>query len=656
MLSLSRFSRFNLVMITALATGLAIVLAGAWAGDPPPAKPDSSLTDRTRSAGLTKPRPVAQAEWTVDGFNRVIRIHQADTTDSTLNRVFFAAPLLALVEKPKPIAGYPSIVLDEDQQHGVTSLTFKALLFLKEFRPVGEAQVAKQFADGLSQLGIRPDEVDIRKWPIQHCLVDCRVGGKVLATAQTGSLVSVSETIDFTLDFTPEALAEFRKAASKGNVEFVFAYTFENTQVAKGEVTTEASKTVSRVVNDVLRNSITQAQRNGDQPILTKQVQDIAQTCRMSATRTVRLQHKELLPLLNEQTSLTDKLFTKQDPVKWDDLDKNDKLREEVAKVVQPLVQSWADADLIKWSKESEKENRAEVTTKANGSFGFTLPIPKVPIELKGGVDRVETDTRRDFLKDEYGVTTSRSKDGKYYVPTDVQYFKWGGGKDVVVIDESNVVYLAVGQSNNYFEDTRVPITYTAGKLRELLASADVTKPQPVPTRKEKLVEAEWALMEAQTRARLAKEKVADLGVQLKSAVADKRLREDEALPKKQAREAAQVALASKKAAMVAEMEQWKKTAFMGAGQHLPWEEVEPKYQPMIDCRARHQPLIDAAQRQLKEAQEAEELANKHVGEVTANVKDIKAQLTEAQKAVTDAENKVVEATKAVERLKAAGR
>jgi hypothetical protein len=63
-------------------------------------------TGRTRSVGSVKPKPLAQAEWPIPGLNRVVGIHQADTTDSTLTPVFFVRPLWALVERSEPLPGY----------------------------------------------------------------------------------------------------------------------------------------------------------------------------------------------------------------------------------------------------------------------------------------------------------------------------------------------------------------------------------------------------------------------------------------------------------------------------------------------------------------------------------------------------------------------
>jgi hypothetical protein len=634
-----RSSLSSFCPITALT--MLIFLTVGRAEDPPADKPGSYPTNRTRSFGDVKPKPLAQADWPVPGFNRKVLIHQADTTDLTFNRVFFAAPVLALAERTDPLPGYTAVVQSAKPRNGLTTLKFQAVLFLEELRPVAAAQVAIQWPQGLRQLKIRPEEVEVRSWPITHCVVDCVVGGKVLATGQTGSLVDVSETIHFALDFSADALAEFKEAARDGEVEFVFAYTYENREVAIGEVTTRATKTASRVVNDVLRNTLNPAQRDGSQPILMKQVQDIAQTCRLSVMRTVRLQHKELLPLLNEQTSLTDKFFAKQDPVKWDDLDKNDKLREDAAKVLMPLVQSWAKSDQDTLKDEAEKEHRAEVTTKVNGGFSFKLPV--LDTGINGGADKTTTDIRRDLLKNEHGVITTKTKDGKYYVPSDVQVFRWVGGKDDVDVSESNVVYLAVGKSDHYFEGSSVPITYTAGKLRRLLASAPVKPIEFGPTLEEKLVAATWSLKQAQAFLARSKVKVADIQQQLKQAEAEKRDRENDSLPKKQARETAQAKLASANASL-------QEVTRKKAG---PVDFVT--LLNLLESERRYKALIDEIQPQVNHAQEAEALANRQLDETTAKIRSLQTQLREAQNALEGMEKNVDQATEVVEKLRAAG-
>jgi len=65
----------------------------------------------------------------VEGFNRVVHIHQADGTDAGAKGLYFYRPLLALEENPKPQAGYPPIVLKAKAQvDGTLKLTFAARL------------------------------------------------------------------------------------------------------------------------------------------------------------------------------------------------------------------------------------------------------------------------------------------------------------------------------------------------------------------------------------------------------------------------------------------------------------------------------------------------------------------------------------------------
>ena len=95
----SRPSLFKLVRLGALTGGLAVTSAAAKSDDPP-AKSDSpaarsepSQLRRTKSVGGIKPTPTAEAVWPVPGFNRKVSFHQADTTDSTAKKIYWAKQL-----------------------------------------------------------------------------------------------------------------------------------------------------------------------------------------------------------------------------------------------------------------------------------------------------------------------------------------------------------------------------------------------------------------------------------------------------------------------------------------------------------------------------------------------------------------------------------
>lgn len=468
-------------MITGLGCAALLISTGQVRADEKGTQHDQVLVARTRSVGDVKPRPIAQAEWRIPGFNRTNRIYQADTTDPTAKRLFFLAPPLALVENPNPISDFPSVVhgVFRNSAGGTSVLDFKLVLSLDSMKPLAKAEVAAQFGDGLRQAGVRPDQVEIRRWPMTHAVIDCKLGRRLLATGQTDSLVSVDDTIEFALEFTAEALADFLEGARVGKVTFVVAYTFENQRVIEGKLTHTASLEVRRAIDDVIRNTLTEAQRNGSQPILLKQIHELKQACRLEATRVVRATSKEVLPLLTEQNSPVNGYFALKDTMKWDDLENNDAMRTEVAKYLAPLVAAWSASDARTSAETPEREWRLETTTKPKGGLDFKIPV--IDTGVSGSIEHAKTSAIRDILKREYGINTKRGEDGKYIVPVDVQVYRFTGGPQTMDTAGTQLVYLGVGPSSDYFEDSPVPITFTADKLKWLVANAELPQPARPP-------------------------------------------------------------------------------------------------------------------------------------------------------------------------------
>jgi hypothetical protein len=528
-------------LLTGLAALARLALPAAAPADDGRTQGLPTSTARTRTVGDIKPRPLAQAEWRIPGFNRTARIHQADTSDPAAKRLFFLAPPLALVENAAPIPGYPTVVhgVSGTPEGGAVTLDFRALLFLDELLPLARAEIAAQFADGLRQVAVRPEEVEVRRWPVTHAVIDCKLGRRVLATGQTDSLVSVDDAIEFSLDFTPEALADFLAGAQAGKVTFVFAYTYENRRVAEGRLTQAASEEVRRAVDDALRNTLTEAQRNGTQPILLKQVHDLKQVCRLEAARSVRATSKEVLPLLTEQNSPVARFFELKEVVKWDDLDGNDPVRAEVAKYLAPLVAALSTSASQNAAESPESEAKSETATKPKGAFDFKIPV--VDLGVSAGIEHAATKTVRDLLKREYGINTKLGKDGKYFVPVDVQLYRFTGGSPRAEAAESQVAYLGVGPSASYFEDSPVPIAFTAGRLRALACGATARPPGQAP--EDRRAAAERALRHAQSSLRRARQSLADAAWVSQGADADYRTALKILAAREEARRSAQEAL-----------------------------------------------------------------------------------------------------------------
>src|SRR5207253_4029098 len=119
------------------------------------------------------------AQWRVDGFNRVVHIHQADGTDPGAKALYFYRPLLALEENPTPLPGYPPIVMKaKPQTDGAVKLTFAVRLGLPAFDTVAKFQIGQQDAESLRIQQLRAEQVKIEPWPISHAIIDCKLEGE----------------------------------------------------------------------------------------------------------------------------------------------------------------------------------------------------------------------------------------------------------------------------------------------------------------------------------------------------------------------------------------------------------------------------------------------------------------------------------------------
>ncbi len=460
-----------------------LVLPLAAQDKPPQDKPAPPL----KSTGAFKPSRISQAPWPVDGFNRVLHVHTADQTDAGAKGLYFYRPPLALDEAASPPAGFPAIVHKAKVlPSGATQLWFAARLAVKEFHPIARALVWEQDREALKLSGVRLDQVDVRPWPITHAVVDCKIDGEKepLASGETDVLGTTGEVMPFTLTFTPEAVGRFRRAFADGELRFSFAYTFEGQRVAEGSATATASKVFRTAAEDSLRQHLTPGQRAGTTPIFRAQMTAIDRDLKARVTRVIRAQNPALFPLLSEGSgSLVGKLFEFNKEFTADELQGDKAVAEAVAGYLKPLVETWAEADKKDDKLTREGETKHSVIRVEELGFGFKLGFGKEG-KASGSFDantkntNTTTDDRRDLLRSEYGVETKLDKGGQFYVPYSIKTFKTttGGGK--TELEDSTVAFLAVGEANQYLQETAVPADFTAVKLKALLAK-DARKPKP---------------------------------------------------------------------------------------------------------------------------------------------------------------------------------
>lgn len=467
---------------------------------------ESVADSRSKPIGLGDAKPSRQsaAKWRIDGFNRVVHIHQADGTDAGARALYFYRPLLALEENPNPLIGFPPIVLKAKPLNDkMTKLTFAARLALPEFESVAKFQIGQQDTESLRIQSLRAEQVKVEPWPITHAVIDCKLEGEgePLASGQTESLASTDEQIPFTLTFTSDALEKFKKGYEEKELLFAFWYTFEGRRVAEGSVAVNAAKDIRAIVDQSVRTHLTPAQQNGTSPIFLHQITDVERDIRMRLQRVIRAQHKDLFPVLTDSSvSAVGKLFELNKEYTIEELHGNKALNDAVAQYFRPLVEKWGDFDArtTKIGGEDEKKRSESKTNR----FNFGIAIPVSAAELKGGADSESSvaAARRNLLKTDYGVETKKDSDGQYYVPYSIKSFRYNLGTQNTSIDDVHFALLGIGEADHYLTDTPVPGHYTVSKLRELTSKVGVMPRTVADTVEEALTNASKELAVARDR------------------------------------------------------------------------------------------------------------------------------------------------------------
>jgi len=447
--------------------------------------PGTSAEVRGRSRGLgdAKPSRKSAAQWRVDGFNRMVHIHQADGTEAGSRALYFYRPLLALEENPTPLDGYPPIVLKaRPQADGGVKLTMAVRLALPEFDAVAKFQIGQQDADSLRSQQLRSEQVKIEPWPISHTIIDCKLEGEdePLASGQSESLSSIDEQIPFTLTLTANALEKFKRGFADKELLFAFSYTFEGRKVAEGSVVTKATKDIRTIVDQAVRSHLTPGQQSGSAPIFQQHMNAIERDVRVRLNRVIRAQHKDLFPILADSSSSTvSKMFDENRPLTIDELEGDKGLSDAVAQYLRPLVESWARSDTRNTKLDREDEHKVTDVKTNKVNFGLTLPLSGAEAKLGGETESSVTTERRNLLKSEYGVETKQDKSGQFYVPYSIRVFKYNSGRQLTESDDVQVAFLAVGEADQYLQDTPVPAHFTVSKLKELVSKVGA-KPRTV--------------------------------------------------------------------------------------------------------------------------------------------------------------------------------
>ncbi len=227
---------------------------------------------------------------------RKIPIHRVDPTVGNPT-VYFHRPVWQLLESQTALVGYPKVVFSADplsDNEGKIVLEFAALLSSPEIREKSTFAVtsSKIEAEYINRNNGTLDNVEVRRWPITHAIVECvvRNSGKILSTHETNALNNLTDVLDFYLSFSPDLFETFKYEASRGNIDFIFTYSYTGRKTFEGTVSVTGLK---KVILEA-KNILTSAQLDEKQPILQEDKNSVSRAIELKVASISRIQHKDL--------------------------------------------------------------------------------------------------------------------------------------------------------------------------------------------------------------------------------------------------------------------------------------------------------------------------------------------------------------------------
>ena len=379
---------------------------------------------------------------------------------------YYHRPLLAFVENPRPIAGFPSIVHSfdtESDEQGSILLKFLVRLSTGDLRAeCRRAVLVSDRANALQAAGSE-EKVVVQPWPLEHMIIIARNAGtqEVLASVSTGGLSGVGDDLTFWLKFTPGALEKFKHGAANKRIEFVFYYTYVGMQTVKGTIQVKGDKSVTLVVHNLLKS----AQIQRDAPIFQGDRNAVARNISVKLEKTIRAENKDIIPLLNA-SGMMDRMFEPTQTLSFQELVQtfnNQKVEEQLAAYLKPLIvnlnENRTESDLRYDIREGEKGKAA---TPGGGFSIFGIVF--------GSASKEATDRALNRLENSTGVQFARAKNEEIYRPHQIHYCKLRTGWDQISFEESTSIYLKVGSESTYIEDTGVPAWFTDSMARQSIA------------------------------------------------------------------------------------------------------------------------------------------------------------------------------------------
>jgi hypothetical protein len=433
--------------------------AVGFSQEPKGAQKEKKALESTLDVGDVRIGATSAASVVFRGGDRELKavlIYPEDNTSpSHVPGRYYHTPLWAMVERAKPIEGFPSIVQDVDgiTEDGTVFLTFRVKLGTPElFQQCKKAVLEQDWKNALAN-GRTKGDIVVRPWPLTHAVITCLnvTTRDILSVCETGTLTGKTEDLEFAMPFTAADLHKFQVAVQRGKLAFVYASTYIGRQVYEGQVTVRGGKDIQLLASEILSSN----QVNGKAPIFQAQKNEVSRLALVSLQKTMIVQHKDLLPLLNT-TDMASRLFAPENNLSQADLAKDSEAAKAVAAYLIPVltkIQETTGKQDIKVATKEEVEKQNKLP--ADGfSFGIVSVHRDQPLQVNESLNRIQQTT---------GATYQRIEETNYYQPHSIKVWKFRSGIDKMEFNETNTVFLAVGRSNKYLVEAEVSAAFTLG-------------------------------------------------------------------------------------------------------------------------------------------------------------------------------------------------
>lgn len=403
---------------------------------------------------------------------RLLRMVLNDLPDETDGKNFpglrFHRPLFALAERDTPLQSDLPPIIDYIRRNadGTMLVRFRVIVSTPGFRKKCRDAVLDQERKLLAEKGLTQDDIDVEPWPLLHCVITVRDSGsrQIIGVDQTDTLTGTDE-FNVTLTLAPKEYREMLALIDKGDVDFVYSYSYVGSTVHQGNVDLKGAKNAKLIASQKLRSE----QIEGKEPIFQGEANEAARHVYVTVQKTMRVTHKDLIPLL-DQPNLFQKLFADDGQITFKDLKQGDEQTAlMLAAYLKPHLEQVRESyggekSDIKIHEDKVGEGKTSGSS-VSASVGVPLPLP-IPIGLSfgGGLSNSSRKTKEvlDRIEQATGSKWAYDKATERFRPHSIKKLKFQSGADHVLIDEKSTVFLSVGPENRYLEETPVPVTFTS--------------------------------------------------------------------------------------------------------------------------------------------------------------------------------------------------